>query len=561
MAMAKQQEARGGEGAKILIVDDDPLILRLIDRLLGRENFSVLCAETGEAGLDLLRREPEVGVVVSDLVMPGMNGIDFLEQARMLQPLAVRIILSGQGDLETTIEAINRGGASLYVTKPFEGQHLILTLREAVGNFNLRRENQRLVATVNRQNEELKQWNLHLQQRADEQTAQIREQNALLRAHSDSLQKITDQLHTIFNGIPDSLLLLSTDLEIVLANPGAAGRFGRPVEALIGEHCYRLVCGRDERCHDCPAVRTLADGRTEDGTVDAPDGRTWGIKVFPLKDRQGRIVGLIEWASDISEKILLREEARQASRLAALGEMAAGVAHEINNPTAVILLNLPILRDVFADVLPLLEGRAASLAGIPFEEMRRELPVVLADCQASAGRIKRIVEDLKDFLRSEKEGFSELVDLREVAEAAARLAGSSIRAATDRFRSDHAPSLPKVKGSFRRLEQVMISLLMNACQALPDCSREIVLATRFDADRRLCIVEVRDQGTGISPENLGRVREPFFTTRREEGGTGLGLSVSNRIVKAHGGCLDLVSSPGAGTVAMLRLPPADGEFA
>ncbi len=106
---------------------------------------------------------------------------------------------------------------------------------------------------------------------------------------------------------------------------------------------------------------------------------------------------------------------------------------------------------------------------------------------------------------------------------------------------------------------MIINLLMNACQALPDRDREIVVATRFDADQRLCIVEVHDQGVGIPPENLRRIREPFFTTRREQGGTGLGLSVSNRIVKEHGGRLDFLSRPGEGTTALLCLPPLLGE--
>lgn len=546
-------------GVKVLLVDDDQTILLLLQRLLAREAFQVLVAGSGGEGLEVLQSQAEIGVIVSDLKMPGMDGVRFLEQAKQIVPLAVRIILTGYADLPTTVEAINRGGASLFIAKPWEEQPLLLTLREAVRTYTVQRQNAALIEMVNRQNDELTRWNQHLEKLVLEQTAKIRQQKDQLQARGDSLQKLTDEFHAILNGIPDSLLHLSADLEIRWANYGAARRLCRPVEELVGQRCHQCASGEERPCPHCPALRVLVSGRIEDARITGADGRSWGVKVFPLKDREGRLTGLIEWASDITDKLVLRTEANLASRLAALGEMAAGVAHEVNNPNAVMLLNLPVIQEVFADLLPILDAVQAQkgdfpLAGMRYSEVRQLLPELLSDSLESAGRIRRIVEGMKDFVRVEKNGFGDPVRLNEVAEAAVRLVGDALRKTTGQFQSDLAPDLPPVLGSFGRLEQVVANLLMNACQALAGTDGEIAVATRFDRDRQLCLLEVKDAGKGISAEILPRICEPFFTTRRESGGTGLGLSVSNRIVHEHGGRLEFAQRPGGGTVVTVLLP-------
>lgn len=140
------------------------------------------------------------------------------------------------------------------------------------------------------------------------------------------------------------------------------------------------------------------------------------------------------------------------------------------------------------------------------------------------------------------------------AAKAVRLVDAAIRKATRRFKADYAPELPKVLGSSQRIEQVVINLVLNACQALPDQDRAVEISTRADGDGVL--VTVRDEGTGIAPDHMPRLTDPFFTTKRESGGTGLGLSVSAGIVKELGGTLEFSSVQGQGTVVTLRLPAA-----
>lgn len=249
----------------------------------------------------------------------------------------------------------------------------------------------------------------------------------------------------------------------------------------------------------------------------------------------------------------------QADKMAALGTLVSGVAHEINNPNGLILLNIPILRKVQADVSRLLDAwhereGEFTLGGIRYSRMRQELPRMLEEMQEGAMRIKRIVNDLKDFARREEGAAKALIDVGDCSRKAVRLVEATIRKHTDRFSADYEEDLPLVWGNSQRIEQVVVNLVINACQALPDRSRAIEVTTRHDAAAGKVVLCVRDEGTGISPEHLPNLTDPFFTTKRETGGTGLGLSVSASIVKEYGGGLTFESAPGQGTTACLELP-------
>ncbi|GAO02489.1 transporter substrate-binding domain-containing protein [Anaeromyxobacter sp. PSR-1] len=255
----------------------------------------------------------------------------------------------------------------------------------------------------------------------------------------------------------------------------------------------------------------------------------------------------------------------QAQKAAAMGVLVSGVAHEINNPAGYILLNVPTLKAAFADAQEVLDARARErelkLAGIPYARMRDEIPQMLDEIAEGGRRIKRIVDDLKDFARRDDAPRLEPMDLGASARAAVRLLEAPIRAATSRFELALAPDLPRVRGNPHRLEQVIVNLLLNACQALPDRDRGLRLSIRHDPAAGEVVLEVRDEGVGIPPEHLARLTDPFFTTKRETGGTGLGLSVSAGIVKEHGGRLEFGSQPGVGTTAALVLPALHEEAA
>jgi polar amino acid transport system substrate-binding protein len=249
----------------------------------------------------------------------------------------------------------------------------------------------------------------------------------------------------------------------------------------------------------------------------------------------------------------------QADKMTSLGILVSGVAHEVNNPTGLILLNLPHLQKAWEDAEPVLEEhyRQAGdfrLGWLQYSRMREEIPQMLAEMQDGARRIKRIVEDLKDFARRDDADLSAAVDLNAVVAAALRLVDNSIRKATRHFAVEYAAEPPRFRGNHQRIEQVVVNLVLNACQALPDSERGIYLRTWHDAGQQAVLLEVRDEGEGIAQEQLPHLTDPFFTTKRETGGTGLGLSVSAGIVKEHGGSLAFCSAVGAGMTVVLTLP-------
>lgn len=291
----------------------------------------------------------------------------------------------------------------------------------------------------------------------------------------------------------------------------------------------------------------------------------WGaVVVVPL------LLGLgatVLWSRSLQREVAQRTRALaaqqaqlvQADRMAALGVLVSGVAHEINNPNGLILLDVPILKAAFEDARDVLDAHHAAhgefeLAGLPYARMRAEIPRLIEEMQAAGRRIGHIVKDLKDFARREDRPRLEPVELEGVVRAALRLVERRLAKATARLETSVPAGLPRVRGNAQRVEQVVVNLLLNACEALPDPGRGIRVAARRDPARATVVLEIHDEGVGIPPEHLPHLTDPFFTTKREAGGTGLGLSVSAGIVKEHGGTLEFRSSPGAGTTAVLTLP-------
>ncbi len=249
----------------------------------------------------------------------------------------------------------------------------------------------------------------------------------------------------------------------------------------------------------------------------------------------------------------------QADKMTSLGILVSGVAHEINNPNGLILLNLPLLQKALDDALPILEQHYQKqgdfrLGWLQFSRMRQELPLLMDETLEGARKIRRIVDDLKGFSRQEDSELTRPADLGAIVNQALRLVEVSIKKATDHFSLELAQGLPPVSCIPQRIEQVVINLVLNACQALPDRSRSIRLRIYEESSSGMICLEICDQGIGIRQQDLPHLTAPFYTTRREAGGTGLGLSISASIVKKHQGDLSFVSPPGQGTRVTLSLP-------
>ncbi len=273
---------------------------------------------------------------------------------------------------------------------------------------------------------------------------------------------------------------------------------------------------------------------------------------------------------DVTDRVLYEERERvqrqkliQAEKLASLGELVAGVAHEINNPNHAIAINADILAQAWASAAPLLdralEGRDGDLiGGMEWREAREEAPRLLSGIAAASRDIDAIVRGLKDYARGDAKPETEDVSLNLVIKAALTLLSNYIKKATRHLALDLAEGLPPVRAHFHRLEQVTVNLIQNACQALTDPEQWIRVSTAYDQGSSLVRLVVADAGRGMSPELLERIKDPFFTTKHDIGGVGLGVSISESIIAEYGGRLEYSSEPGRGTVATVVLHPSRG---
>lgn len=382
-----------------------------------------------------------------------------------------------------------------------------------------------------------------------------------LKSMEQRYSQMSHEFQTLLDGISDGITLIRADGSVAWGNRAAAKLLNTTVKELPANFCCisqkdHLVTSERPFCDNCLTKQCLDSGKKTSALLKAPDGRSLGVKVFPLLDVAQKVTGMIRMVSDVTESMQLRNEASQTSRLAALGELAAGVAHEINNPNGLLSINNEFLKDICGEMLNELSesgGGDMSFSGFSLAELKQELPLLFSNNRAATGSIRRIVEDLKKFTQQEQSHF-ERVDVNEVVLAAQRLVANSIKKATDSFHVCYGDDLPLALGSFQGLEQVVINLLMNACQALPSPACEISLKTMWDEATRQINIWVSDTGVGIAEQDLEKIFDPFFTTKREEGGTGLGLSVSSRIIKEHGGVLYYDSQPGQGTKVCVSLP-------
>jgi len=248
----------------------------------------------------------------------------------------------------------------------------------------------------------------------------------------------------------------------------------------------------------------------------------------------------------------------QADKMATLGILASGIAHEINNPNNFILLNARIFSKVWNDVLPILEEYHENqgdfaIAGMPYTQVCERIGQLINGISEGSQRIQKIVQGLRDFARHDTGNLNQLVNINTVADAAILIVSNLIQKSTRLFSCEYDNDIPNVLGNAQQLEQVIINLLTNACQALPDRDKRLFISTSHDNTSNNVIVCIRDEGVGIPPENLKHILDPFFTTKRDTGGTGLGLSISYNIIKTHGGELIFDSESGKGTTVTIKL--------
>ncbi len=293
----------------------------------------------------------------------------------------------------------------------------------------------------------------------------------------------------------------------------------------------------------------------------------WRVVQWP-SGASSYIVGA--W-QDVTEDKKIRQEGElrlqqmiQTHKLTALGEVVAGVAHEINNPVSFIAYNVPVLEEIWNTVETILSRNSAhhpdwEKRGLTYEEVCANMREIISAFKIGANRISRVITSLKEFSRSDETSQKKQVSVSEIINGALVIVGAQIRRTVSHIDLEIAEGLPAVTGHFQKIEQVIANLLINAHQAIPAGDKGAIrIRCRHIERLEAVVVDIEDNGKGIERDILSHIFDPFFTTRRDRDGTGLGLSISYGLVREHHGLISVLSRPGRGSRFCVYLP-VDGQ--
>ena len=355
-------------------------------------------------------------------------------------------------------------------------------------------------------------------------------------------------------------IVLSSDGRIASLNQAALERLGYTANELVGVDPISLVVSDDSELAKRRLTEVLAETegegielriRAADGTVRMlyfPSGG--GVVVHGPEEDPSVLITAI----DVTERKREEHELFQASKLVSLGTLASGIAHEVNNPNSYIRMNAQNLGEILRRI-----GTNLPTDGDVMSELDRLTQLghgLVEGVIEGSERIASLVGQLREFVREEPRSLEPEVDLNQVVNNAVALVGPLLSRATHSYELSLTENLPTVRGDSHQLEQVVMNLVSNACQAVEEQGGQITISTgTHDCE---VFLAVNDDGPGIPEADLDRIMDPFFTTKRDKGGTGLGLSVSHRVVERHQGRLVFESNERAGTTATVWIP-VDGN--
>ena len=488
---------------KILIVDDELLILRIISDILDKEGYEVSTAINYQNAIQQLDEE-KFDVVLTDIRMPEKSGIDLLTHIRDINSDIPVILMTGFASLESAVEAVKQGAFD-YLTKPLDFNKLKRVVNQSVERFDLLQTNKRLV-------KDLQEINSDLELKVSERTR---------------------ELQNILNSANESIVTTDNDLIIRTANPKTTEIYGKDC---VGKKLDELITGVNfesiiPKILQDPSYVTKHEVKFGD--------KHFAISLSQLLDYDSKeVFGVIVITDDISEKKKLEVQLLQSAKMSAVGQLAAGVAHEFNN------------------VLSGIVGYTSlAMSRNEVDKIREDLKVV----DKASNRAIEVVRKLLAFSRQKDEKYS-LSNIDDVVEDSISLVANTFEKEGVKL-IKHYGRTPPVKLNQGEIQQAVLNLVINAKHAIdanPNItSDEKVIGITTATSDGFVKLDISDTGVGISKENIPKIFEPFFTTKDrndKEPGTGLGLPITYAIVERHGGSIEVDSDLGKGTTFTIWLP-------
>jgi signal transduction histidine kinase len=430
-------------------------------------------------------------------------------------------------------------------------------LSEITRMLSLALERKLLAERLTLKQEEEQETLSHLRQLEEEiatRSQEIEEQRQKLSTANSYLDRVNrgweesrQWLETVLKGIPDQVALIDRQRNLVMTNHG---------EFRSGDKCHRTIFGSDVPCQDCRLARIIRDKSPITLTIEHQE-KLFEVHALPIFNPDHEVDGIMEFYRDVTLERTYQRQIQQADKLASLGQLVSGIGHEINNPNQFIRGNIKILKQALDDMLPIVDAYRQAhpelkIARLQYDFFRQHIMTLVDDMAHGSERIKGIVEGLRRFARRDEGLLIDTVDVNTVIEAATRLVQNEVGKHAE-IKLELEPDLPIFTGNSQKIEQVLINLIVNASQAMPD-DRKGTVWVRSRAEDGHVVVEVQDNGKGMSEKTVKQIFDPFFTTKRASGGTGLGLPIAYRIVEEHGGTIAVNSQLGAGSTFQVRLP-------
>jgi two-component system, NtrC family, sensor kinase len=565
---------------EILIAEDDDMVLDLLVDSLDTLGHTVLTAKDGQDAWHLYQMK-SVHMVITDWLMPQMDGLELCRNIRAASRdhYTYIIVITGKEQKKDLLETL-KCGADDYIKKPFDPDELQTRIKAGERIIKLEERHKKL-------------------------------QRVLIESRN--------KLRIVVDSLPEEIVSIDADYRIVSVNISFVKKKGLDIRAAVGTPCFL------EKYWDMPNVRIQAliaharDVFTSGAPVLVMETMDEGIQgkrhielhLLPIIHETGKVVQVAIVLRDVTDQQRKADEIRslnerlqsavfqireknvkladtlkelkgtqsqmvQAEKMASIGQLAAGVAHEINNPVGFVSSNLKSLTDYQLDLRAILSAygqlmvRLSSLkdSGLDLPEIEvlavqlrekasdldidyilEDIPSLIAESREGLDRIKKIVQDLKDFSHP-GEDVLKISDLNQNLESTLNIVWNELKYKATIYKA-YAADLPQVKCYPQQLNQVFMNILVNAAQAI-EKQGEIRIVTR-EADGFAEIV-ISDTGQGIPQENLSRIFDPFFTSKEVGKGTGLGLNVAYNIIKKHQGSIDVQSEVGKGTTFTVRVP-------